>query len=409
MSALLVKNISQLVTCAGGKKRGSEMADACIIRGGAFVIEGGVIRAVGTQGELEGQYPHLPAVDCGGRLVTPGYVDSHTHLVFAGERAQEFSWRLGGVPYMEIMRRGGGIAQTVKATRAASEEQLIEQALPHLAAMLALGVTTCEVKSGYGLDTETELRQLRAVRELNRLQPVQLVPTFLGAHAVPAGMSAEQYIDYCCAESLPAAAESGLAEFADIFCEEGVFSLSQSERYLRRAAELGFRLKVHADEMFPLGGAGLAARLGAASADHLLKVKEEDIAVLARAETVATILPLTAFCLGEEYAPARRLIDGGAALAVGSDFNPGSCCSYSVPLLIALCCIYMKMSVQETINALTVNAAAACGRERSVGSIEAGKQADFLVYSCDSLEFLPYFTGISQVRAVYKKGVKVYG
>ena len=407
--AILYKNISQLCTCAGGRHRGAAMADAGIIRGGAFVAEGGVFTDVGTQAELERRHPGIPAVDCGGKLVTPGYIDSHTHLVFAGERSAEFAMRLQGASYMEIMRRGGGIAATVQATRAASEEQLVAEALPVLADMLALGVTACEVKSGYGLDVQTELKQLRAVRALNKMQPVELIPTFLGAHAVPQGTDADRYIDYCCAESLPAAAESGLAEIADIFCEQGVFSLRQSERYLRRAAELGFACKLHADEMFPLGGAGLAAKLGAASADHLLKVKEEDIAALASSDTVATVLPLTAFCLGEAYAPARRLIDGGAALAVGSDYNPGSCRSYAAPLLLALCCIYMHMRVEEALVAFTANAAVACRREGRLGGIEAGKQADFLVYSCPSLEFLPYVTGVNLVKAVYKKGVQVYG
>ena len=409
MNRYLVEGISELVTCAGGKKRGRAMADAGVIRDGAFLVDGGVIRDVGRRQELAARYRGLPVLDCGNKLVTPGYVDSHTHLVFGGERSSEFVRRLRGEPYMAIMRSGGGIAATVQATRAASEEQLVRAALPHLAEMLSLGVTTCEVKSGYGLDTETELRQLRAVARLNELQPVELIPTFLGAHAVPAGTDADRYIDYCVAESLPAAAESGLAAFADIFCEEGVFSLAQSERYLRRAADLGFRLKVHADEMYPLGGAGLAVRMGAVSADHLLQVREEDIASLAASDTVATVLPLTAFCLGERYAPARRLIDGGAALAVGSDFNPGSCCTYELPLSVALCCIYMKMSVEETLTALTVNAAAACGCEGRTGSIEAGKQADFLVYACDKKEFLPYRTGTNLVRSVYKKGELVYG
>ena len=409
MSRYLVKGISELVTCAGGKKRGRAMGDAGIVRDGAFLVEDGIIRAVGERSELEGRFPGLPAVDCGGKLVTPGYVDSHTHLVFGGERSSEFVRRLRGESYMSIMEGGGGIAATVAATRAASEEELAESALPYLSEMLSMGVTTCEVKSGYGLDTQTELKQLRAVARLNRMQHIELLPTFLGAHAVPAGEDADRYIDDCIAESLPAAAESGLAAFADIFCEKGVFSIEQSERYLRRAADLGFRLKVHADEMYPLGGAGLAVHAGAVSADHLLRVREEDIAALAASETVATVLPLTAFCLAEPYAPARRLIDGGAALAVGSDFNPGSCCTYDLPLSVALCCIHMHMSIEETLTALTVNGAAACAREDSVGSIEAGKQADFLVYSCSQKEFLPYRTGANLVRRVYKKGELVYG
>lgn len=409
MKSYRAEGISELVTCAGGKKRGRAMDGVGSVKDGAFAVENGVIRAVGTRRQIAEQFPHLPAVDFGGRLVTPGYVDSHTHLVFAGERSEEFSWRLRGDLYMSIMRRGGGIVSTVDAVRAASEDELVAAALPHLEKMLEFGVTACEVKSGYGLDVSTELKQLRAVRRLNGLQPIELIPTFLGAHSVPRGQDADSYIDFCIEESLPAAAESGLAVFADIFCEQGVFSLAQSERYLRRAAQLGFGLKVHADEMYPLGGAGLAARLGAVSADHLLKVRKEDIPLLAASETVATVLPLTAFSLAEPYAPARQLIDGGAAVAVGSDFNPGSCCTYSVPLEVALCCIHMKMSIGETLTALTVNGAAACGCVDRLGSIEAGKQADFLVYSCSSKEFLPYCTGLNLVEKVYKRGELVHG
>ncbi len=405
----LAVNIGELVTAAGGVKRGAAMGDAGCIKDGAFYVSEGKIEAVGTRGELEKICRGAEILDCGGALVTPGFADSHTHLVFAGERSEEFSMRLRGEPYMKIMERGGGIAATVAATRAASEEELVRQAEGHLEKMLAFGVTTCEVKSGYGLDEETELKQLSAVKTLNERQKTELVPTYLGAHAVPAGETAESYIDRCVERYLPKVAESGLAEFADIFCEKGVFSLEQSERYLKRAKELGLKLKLHADEMFPLGGAGLGARLGAVSADHLLKIREEDVLSLARSGTIATVLPLTAFCLGEEYAPARKLIDAGAAVAVASDFNPGSCCTYQLPLAFALCCIYLKMSVEETLTAMTINGAAACGREKTAGSIEVGKQADFVIFSCKKKEFLPYFTGMNLVKTVFKKGERVYG
>ena len=404
----LYKGISELVTCAGGKKRGAAMNRTGVIADGAFFVEGGTVREVGSRAELERKYASARQTDCGNCAVLPGFVDSHTHLTFAGERSEEFCRRIGGEDYLSIMAQGGGIVQTVEATRAASEEDLAENAGSLLRRMLAEGVTTCETKSGYGLDTETELRQLRAVRRLRDTQPVQLVPTFLGAHAVPKGQSAEDYLEFCLRESLPAAAESGLAEFADVFCERGAFSPEQSERYLRRAKELGLGLKVHADEMTPLGGAGLAVRLGAVSADHLLKVRDEDIGLLADSETVATVLPLTAFCLAEEYAPARRLIDRGAAVAVASDCNPGSCFSCSIPLLFAICCIHMKLTVDETITALTVNGAAACGRERQVGSIEPGKQADFVVLGCAKRQMLPYATGMNLVREVYLKGERVW-
>ena len=409
MKRYLVTEIGELVTCAGGKKRGKAMRDVGAIEDGAFFVADGVIERVGKAEELERTYRGEERISCGGKLVTPGFVDSHTHAVFGGNRADEFAMRLRGESYMTIMRSGGGIVSTVRATRSATEEQLIAAAEKHLARMLSYGVTTAEIKSGYGLDFETERKQLRAVGKLGERQPVEIVATYMGAHAVPEGGEADRYIAECTENILPAIAAENLAEFADIFCEKGVFSLEQSERYLRRAKELGLKLKVHADEMAPLGGAGLAARLGAASADHLLKIRKEDIGALADSETVATILPLTAFCLGEEYAPARELIDAGAAVAAASDFNPGSCSTYSIPLLIALCCIYMKLSVEETISALTINGAAACGRENRVGSIEAGKQADFVIFSCERKEFLPYMTGMNQVKTVFKKGERVYG
>ena len=409
MNRFLVTDIGELVTCGGGVKRGAAMKNAGAVKDGAFFVADGVIQAVGSREELEKRYRGEARFSCNGALVTPGFVDSHTHAVFGGERSEEFSMRLRGASYMSVMESGGGIAATVAATRAATEEELVRRGKEHLARMLAFGVTTAEVKSGYGLDTETELKQLSAVKKLGEIQPVELVPTYMGAHAVPAGTTAEAYIERCVNEILPKIAESGLAEFADIFCEEGVFSLSQSEKYLLKAGSLGFKLKLHADEMVSLGGAGLGARLGAVSADHLLKIGKEDIARLAKSDTIATVLPLTAFCLGEDYAPARALIDGGAIVAAASDFNPGSCCSCSVPLLIALCCIYMKMSVEETLTALTINGAAACGREKSSGSIEAGKQADFVVFSCNKKEFLPYYTGMNLVKTVFKKGVRAYG
>lgn len=409
MSRFLVTDIGELVTSADGVKRGKEMQNVGVVIDGAFFVADGIIEAVGTREELEKRYRGEERLSCSGALVTAGFVDSHTHAVFGGERAEEFAMRLGGASYMSIMESGGGIASTVNATRAATEEELVFSAKAHLGRMLSFGVTTAEVKSGYGLDLQTELKQLYVIRKLKEIQPVELVSTYMGAHAVPEGTGADEYIDRCVTEFLPKIAESGLSEFADVFCEKGVFSLAQSEKYLLRAKELGFKLKLHADEMCTFGGAGLAAKLGAHSADHLLKIGKEDIKRLAKSDTVATVLPLTAFCLGEEYAPARALIDGGAIVAAASDFNAGSCCTYSVPLMIALCCIYMKMSVEETLTALTVNGAAACGREKTVGSIEAGKQADFVVFSCNKKEFLPYYTGLNLVKSVFKKGVKVYG
>lgn len=408
MSTMLYTGIGELVTSSGGVKRGRAMNDTGVISDGAFAVSDGIFTAVGRKDELLTAADYDSVADLGGALVTPGIVDPHTHAVFGGERSEEFLRRLSGDGYMEIMRQGGGIASTVRATRTADEDALVAGALPHLKRMLSMGVTTCEVKSGYGLDTDTELRQLRAVKRLGELQSVETVPTFMGAHAVPEGMTADGYIDYCREFSIPAAARSGMAVFADVFCEAGVFDLEQSERYLLAARREGLLLKLHADEMTCLGGAGLGARLGAVSVDHLLKISAGDMAAIAHSDTVATVLPLTAFCLSEPYAPARELIDSGAIVAAGSDFNPGSCCSYSVPLLIALCCIYMKMSVDETLTAITVNAAAACGVSDRVGSIEPGKQADFAVFDCERRHMLPYFSGVNLVKSVFKKGKRVY-
>lgn len=405
---VLYRNISQLVTCRGGVRRGGAMADAAVIEDGAFLVEDGRIVRVGTRRELEQGY-RGEAYDCGGALITPGFADSHTHLVFAGERSEEFLWRLRGDSYLSIMERGGGIVNTVDATRAASGEELFSQAQKHLAKMLEMGVTCAEIKTGYGLDTQTELKQISVIQRLQESEKMQIVGTFMGAHALPRGADADEYIDECIRESLPAAAGTGVCEFADIFVEKGAFSAEQAERYLRKAKELGFALKVHADEMTPSGGTRLGVRLGAKSVDHLLKICDEDIALLGKSDTVATVLPLTAFCLGEEYAPARKLIDGGAIVAAASDFNPGSCCTYSIPLMIALMCIYMKMSVDEALCALTINGAAACGRDKVSGSIECGKRADFVLFDCKKRECLPYYSGINLVRSVFTEGEKVYG
>lgn len=405
---VLYRNISQLVTCRGGVRRGREMADAAVIADGAILVEKGKIVQAGPRRELESGYKG-EVYDCGGALVTPGFADSHTHLVFAGERAEEFSKRLRGESYLSIMEGGGGIVNTVDATRAASEEELFSQAQEHLAKMRAMGVTCAEIKTGYGLDTRTELKQISVIDQLKKTQKMHIVGTFMGLHAVPRGMNADEYTDECIRESLPAAAGTGVCSFADAFVERGAFSAEQAKRYFLKAKQLGFSLKVHADEMTPSGGTRLGVELGAKSADHLLKILDEDIALLAKSQTVATVLPLTAFCLGEEYAPARRLIDGGAIVAAASDFNPGSCCTYSVPLMIALLCIYMKLSVDEAMCALTVNGAAACGKDQVTGSIESGKSADFVIFDCKKRECLPYYSGLNLVKSVFIGGEKVYG
>ena len=414
MGRTLIIHASELVTCAGeGPKRGADMKEIGLIRDGAVLTEDGVISRVGTTDELMagcGDDEHLTILDASGKTVLPGFVDSHTHFIFGGYRADEFGWRLKGDSYMSIMERGGGINATVSRTREASLEELENSGLDRLQTMLEFGVTTVEGKSGYGLDASTEIRQLEAMKELEKKQPVEIVRTFLGPHSVlPEYKGKERsFLDRMLREVMPEVKARGLAEFADIFTEQNVFSVEDSEYYLEEAARMGFGLKIHADEMVSLGGAQLAARTGCISADHLLKASEEGIRALAGSKTIATLLPATAFCLREEYAPARRMIEEGCAVALASDLNPGSCFTNSIPLLMALGCIYMHMSIEEVITALTINGAAAVGRQDRIGSIEPGKQADLVILKFPSIQFIPYHTAINLVEKVMKKGQIVF-
>lgn len=406
---LLIEHIGQLVTVAGSTRRGrAAMRDIGVVPGPAslLILEGRIAYA----GPAE-DCPEVPEgterLDAEGNCVLPGFVDSHTHLVFGGYREEEFQWRLAGESYMSIMEKGGGIAATTSATRAAAADRLTEGALPHLRAALRMGVTTMEAKSGYGLDRDTELRQLEVARRLDEMQPVDLVSTYLGAHDVAPEYAGDPdgYIDFIIREMLPLVKERRLAENVDIFTEKNVFDLEQSRRLLVAAAEMGFRTKMHADEIYPLGGAGLAAELGCLSADHLLKISDRDIDTMAHSRTVATLLPLTAFSLMDDYAPARKMIDAGCAVALASDLNPGSCFSCSIPLLIALATIYMHMSVEEAVAALTINAATALGREGEIGSIEPGKAGDVAVLRYPSYKFLSYHFGMNIVETTVKAGV----
>ena len=409
MKRLVITNANLYTPTGTTARRGAEMGEILHIEKAGIVIEDGVIRWVGPDTELPQQDDSADEeiyMDAIGRAVIPGFVDSHTHLIFGGYRPDEFGWRLKGDTYMSIMERGGGIQSTVNATREAGEVELREKAEWFLEEMSQMGVTTVEAKSGYGLDTETELRMLRVIKALanDSDRKVDVVSTFLGAHAVPkeyAGRTAD-YVDLMIREMLPEAKE--LAEFADIFTEKNVFEIEDSRRYLQAAKDLGYKLKLHADEIVQLGGAELAAETGAVSADHLLHVSDEGIRRMAQAGTVATLLPLTAFALKEPYAPARKFIEAGAAVALATDLNPGSCFSGSIPLTLALACIYMGMSVEETLTALTLNGAAAVDRADRIGSIEAGKQADLLILHFDTLSCLPYYVGMNTVDAVIKRG-----
>ncbi|SHH32658.1 imidazolonepropionase [Caloranaerobacter azorensis DSM 13643] len=410
---IIIKNANELVTCSGFKaKQGKEMSDLKIINDGAVVIENGIIKAVGKTKEILKQYNEkdYKVIDAANKAVLPGFVDSHTHFVFGGYRAEEFSWRLRGDSYMEIMKRGGGIVSTVKATREASFEELFKSGLKRLDSMLFFGVTTVEGKSGYGLDCETELKQLEVMDKLDNTHPIDIAKTFLGPHAVPKDYKGreDEFIDFMIDEVLPVVAERKLAEFCDIFCEKNVFSVEQSRRYLKKAKEYGFKLKIHADEIVQLGGAELSAELGAVSADHLLQASDEGIRQMAEKGVVATLLPGTAFSLKEPYARARYMIDQNLAVALATDMNPGSCHTESIPLIFALATLYMNMTIEEAITALTINGAAAIDRADSIGSIDVGKKGDIIILEFPSYKYIPYHIGVSTVEKVIKDGVLVF-
>ena len=415
---MIIKNASELVTCSGfAAKRGKEMAELHIIADGAMIIKAGRIEAVGTTEDIEAKLEKDSAdvsgfevIDARDKAVLPGFVDSHTHFIFGGYRAEEFAWRLRGDSYMQIMQRGGGIVNTVKATQKADANELLQSGIKRLDSMLSFGVTTVECKSGYGLDKDTEIKQLEVINHLDGIHYIDIVPTFLGAHAVPANFKGreDEFIEFMIEDVMPLAAERRLAQYCDIFCEKNVFSVAQSRRYLSRAKELGFKLKLHADEIMPLGGAELAAELQATSADHLLQASDEGIRQMAKAGVVATLLPGTAFSLKEPYARGRFIIDSDCAVALATDFNPGSCFTESIPLIFALATLYMGITPEEAVSALTINAAAALDRADAIGSLDAGKQGDLVVLEYPSYKFIPYHIGVSTVEKVVKKGNLVF-
>ncbi len=408
MNNLIIHNATQVVTCSGSAgKRGKEMSDLQVMENGTVIVTEGFISHILKQDEpVPVNKRDYNLIDASGKTLLPGFVDPHTHFVFGGYREEEFSWRMRGDSYMEIMRRGGGILNTTRATRDATEEELMASGRRRLDAMLRLGITTVEGKSGYGLDKETELKQLRVMRQLNESHPVDIVSTYMGAHALPTEWKGRKdaFIAFQIEEMFPLVVQQKLAEAVDIFCEKGVFSIEQSRRYLQAAREQGFQLKMHADEIVPLAGAELAAELGCLSADHLLQASNKGIRALAETGTVATLLPLTAFSLREKYARAREMIDAGCIVALATDLNPGSSFTASVPLLFALACIHMKMTPEEAVTALTINSAAALGCADRIGSIDIGKQGDLLLLQFPSYKFLPYHVGMNIVERVIKKG-----
>lgn len=413
MKKVLLINASQIVTPKGFKaKKGLEMRNLLTIEQGAIYIEDGIIKEVGNSKAVLNKIDlkECKVIDVAGKCVLPGFVDSHTHFIFGGYREEEFVSRLEGAEYLDILKMGGGIQSTVKSTKNASFEELYKLGLERLEGMLSQGITTVEGKSGYGLDLECEVKQLKVMKKLNDNNAIDIISTYLGAHAVPKeyeGRSAD-YVDYMIKEVLPKVKQEALAEFCDVFCEAGVFSIEESKKLLLEAQKLGFKSKLHADEIVQLGGGELAGEIDSVSADHMLMVSEEGIKAISQKDVVATLLPCTAFCLGKPYAPARRIIDGGCAVALASDFNPGSCFANSVPLILALAVIHMKMTIEEAITAITLNGAAAIDRAESIGSIEVGKKADLTILKYPSYKFLVYNTGTNIVSKVLKAGEVVY-
>jgi imidazolonepropionase len=409
---LLIHNIGLLVTMRGDTKprTGSKMSDVGAIEKGAVAVRNGKIFAVGREEEVRTQIADMPIVqevDAKGRLVTPGLVDPHTHLVHGGSRENELALKLKGVPYLDILAQGGGILSTVKATRQATEEELFLKAKGSLDTMLLYGATTVEAKSGYGLTLEDEIKQLRVAKKLNASHPVDLVSTFMGAHAVPLEYKEQptEYVELIIKEMLPEVKRQELAEFCDVFCEHGVFTVEQSRKILLAAKEMGFGIKIHADEIEPMGGAELAGELGCISAEHLLAASDEGFAAMQKAGTVAVCLPATSFNLRlKEHARARTMIEMGVPVALSTDYNPGSSPTESMQLVITLGCLNLGMTPEEVMTAVTINAAYAIGKADSIGSLEVGKQADIVIFNASNLAYLPYHFGINHVNTVIKKG-----
>lgn len=411
---MLIHSSSQLLTLAGGPQRGHALGTLGIIEDGAVVVRDEKIVAVGTTAELRASYPDEPTLDANRCVLMPGFVDPHTHVIWGGDRADEFEMKMAGTPYLDILASGGGILSTVRATRTASIESLIAQTRPRLLRMFAHGTTTVEAKTGYGLQTATELRLLKALLTLDDETPLDLAFTFLGAHAIAPEFKDDPqgYTNLVCETMLPMLKEwwdthapRRTLPFVDVFCENKAFDLEQSRQILTRAGSLGFPLKIHADEFDNIGGASLAVELDAASADHLVKTSDADIAALGKSDTVAVSLPCTPFGLAEcEYTPARKIINAGGILALATDCNPGTTWNESMQFVIALACRNMKLTPAEAIAASTINSAHAIRRSDTIGSIEVGKQADMLILSVPDYRHLGYRYGTNLVKQVIKRG-----
>ena len=408
---ILIKNASQIATCAGcdRPRRGKEMSYDIMMEDGWVAAAEGRIVGIG-KGDIPREIrvdDDTLVIDASGKTVLPGFVDPHTHLVHGGSREMELALKLEGVSYLDILKKGGGILSTVRATRAASEDELMKKAAKSLDIMLLHGTTTVEAKSGYGLNMEDEIKSLKVVKALNESHPVDIVSTFMGAHAVPTEYSGKkkEYIDLLIEEVMPCVKRMDLAEFCDVFCEKGVFSVEESRKILARAREMGYKLKIHADEIEALGGAELAGELGAVSAEHLLAVTNKGIRKMKQGNVIAVLLPGTSFNLDlGKYARARDMIEAGLAIALATDYNPGSCPTENIQLIISLACLKMKMMPEEVVCAATINAAHAIHRGGEIGSLEVGKKADIVVLDVPNISYLPYHFGINHVDKVIKNG-----
>jgi imidazolonepropionase len=408
---LLIRNAKEVVTVSAFGKRvkiGSEMCNLCVIENGSILVKDGLIEWVGREADRKVE-PSADAtiLEASEKVVLPGFVDSHTHLVFAGSRENEFALRAEGKTYQQIAEAGGGIWSTVKEVRRATKKELKRAAEKRLDAMMKHGTTTVEIKSGYGLDMDNEIKMLEVINDLEKEHYMTVVSTLLGAHAIPPefGNNSGAYVRFLLDRLIPYVGRKQLARFSDVFCEQGYFNALQGEHLLNEAKKLGMRPKVHADELSACGGAELAAKVGAISADHLEHVSNKGINALKESEVVATLLPGVSFFLGHQYAPARKLIDAGVPVALASDFNPGSCMSFSMPMMMTIACTQMKMTPEETITASTLNGAAALGLSDKKGSIEIGKDADIVLYDIPTYRFLPYHFARNHVETIVKAGV----
>ena len=410
MTSLAVLHASQLITLRGPRRPrvGTELSVLGIIHNGGMLVRDGEIERVGPSDEMEKNVGDADVVDAGGHVVMPGFVDAHTHLVFAGNRLDDFERRARGETYEQIAKAGGGIRSTVEKTRAASELELLMQAKKHANWLLSCGTTTVEAKSGYGLTVEDELKILRVMRQLKEEVPLEIVPTFLGAHAVPRELSPDEYLDVVITEMLPRVTAEKLAEFCDVFCERGYFNIDQSRKILSTAKKLGLRLRGHVDQLTNSGGAKLMAEMGATTADHLEQTDEQGIAALKKANVQPVLLPGSVYALGSSrYPRSREMIEAGLAIVLATDFNPGSSPTPSMPMVLSLACSQMKMSPAEAITASTVNAAYSVNRGDRIGSLEPGKPANFVVFDCEDYRELAYWFGMPQTNSVYVRGDRV--